>query len=123
MNLSPDWVSVLQGAGHEAMHWFAVGAPQALDSDIAAHAAKGGWIVLTRDLDFGAALIVERAALPSVVQIRARLVSHDKDGPQVLAALAQFGNELRSGALLTLHLERQRVRVLRLPVGQRALDS
>jgi predicted nuclease of predicted toxin-antitoxin system len=29
MNLSPDWVPVLQRAGHFAVHWLPVGSPRA----------------------------------------------------------------------------------------------
>lgn len=31
MNLSPEWVSVLESAGYEAVHWSTVGQPQATD--------------------------------------------------------------------------------------------
>jgi hypothetical protein len=34
VNLPPSWVEVLQGAGVEAVHWTAVGDPQAKDRDI-----------------------------------------------------------------------------------------
>jgi predicted nuclease of predicted toxin-antitoxin system len=34
MNLSPEWVSVLKDAGHEAVHWSHIGEPSASDSKI-----------------------------------------------------------------------------------------
>ncbi|MFP4087231.1 MAG: DUF5615 family PIN-like protein [Desulfobacteraceae bacterium] len=36
MNLSPHWVQLLVKAGHEAVHWSEVGAPNASDRDIMA---------------------------------------------------------------------------------------
>jgi predicted nuclease of predicted toxin-antitoxin system len=32
MNLSPEWVSVLKDAGHEAFYWSHIGEPSAPDS-------------------------------------------------------------------------------------------
>jgi predicted nuclease of predicted toxin-antitoxin system len=34
MNLSPDWVPVLQGGGWAAVHWAAIGDPRAEDREI-----------------------------------------------------------------------------------------
>ncbi|QEG32704.1 hypothetical protein GobsT_75630 [Gemmata obscuriglobus] len=34
LNLSPDWVPVLNADGHAAVHWSAVGDPHALDSEL-----------------------------------------------------------------------------------------
>jgi predicted nuclease of predicted toxin-antitoxin system len=34
MNLSPDWVPVLQGAGFESIHWSTAGPPGATDAVI-----------------------------------------------------------------------------------------
>jgi predicted nuclease of predicted toxin-antitoxin system len=34
MNLSPDWVPVLQGCGWAAVHWTAIGDPRADDQEI-----------------------------------------------------------------------------------------
>jgi predicted nuclease of predicted toxin-antitoxin system len=38
MNLSPDWVAVLEQAGWETVHWSNVGNPRAADSEIMAWA-------------------------------------------------------------------------------------
>ena len=45
MNLSPRWVSMLADAGIEAMHWSALGAVNALDSEIMAFAEAKGYVV------------------------------------------------------------------------------
>ena len=38
MNLSPDWVLVLESAGFEAVHWSTIGSPSATDKVIMAWA-------------------------------------------------------------------------------------
>jgi predicted nuclease of predicted toxin-antitoxin system len=112
MNLSPRWVGVLNGAGIEAAHWSTLGAINAPDSDIMAHAAAHGYVVLTHDLDFGSILAATHGEKPSVVQIRAADVSPDVIGKQVIAALKQMAAELEEGALLTIDPNRTRLRVL-----------
>lgn len=52
MNLSPDWVRVLESAGHEAVHWSSVGSHDAPDRELFHWAKTGGYTVLTHDLDF-----------------------------------------------------------------------
>jgi predicted nuclease of predicted toxin-antitoxin system len=46
MNLSPDWVKVLQKAGWEAIHWSTVGDMRAADEIIMSFARENGYIVL-----------------------------------------------------------------------------
>lgn len=69
MNLSPAWLSVLNQAGHTAVHWSSVGSPRAKDREILAWAREHHCIVFTHDLDFGAILATTDADSPSVVQI------------------------------------------------------
>jgi predicted nuclease of predicted toxin-antitoxin system len=52
-NLSPRIVEWLRSNGHDAVHAFELGLAAARDREILEHAARGGWIVLTSDLDFG----------------------------------------------------------------------
>ncbi len=52
MNLSPRWVSVLGDAGIDSVHWSALGAHDATDSQIMAYARANDYVVLTHDLDF-----------------------------------------------------------------------
>jgi predicted nuclease of predicted toxin-antitoxin system len=115
MNLSPQWVGLLAGAGIEATHWSALGAANAPDSDIMAYAGANGYVVLTHDLDFRAILAATHREKPSVVQIRAADLSLDLIGKQVIAALVQMRSELEEGALLTIDPIRTRVRILPLP--------
>jgi predicted nuclease of predicted toxin-antitoxin system len=112
MNLSPRWVALLCASGWDAVHWSAVGPATAGDSEIMAFAAANGYVVLTHDLDFGAILAVTHGKKPSVVQIRAENVSPEAIGPQTVGALRHMQAELEAGALLTIELDRTRVRLL-----------
>ena len=112
MNLSPKWAGFLASAGCEAVHWSAVGAATAPDSEIMRHARAGGYVVLTSDLDFGTILAVTHGDKPSVVQLRSDTLSHEAIGKQVVDALRQLENELAQGALVTIEPERTRLRIL-----------
>ena len=112
MNLSPRWVGLLNGAGFEAAHWSTLGAHDATDTQIMAHAATHDQAVLTHDLDFSTILAATQGEKPSVVQIRADDVSPDAIGAQVVAALRQMAAELEDGALLTVDISRTRLRLL-----------
>jgi predicted nuclease of predicted toxin-antitoxin system len=112
MNLSPRWVDRLASAGIESTHWSKVGAFDAADEVIMAHAADQGFVVLTHDLDFGAMLAAMPLKRPSVVQLRADDVSPEVMGSVVVAAVAQMQSELSSGALLTIDPGRSRIRLL-----------
>lgn len=71
MNLSPQWVSRLNAAGVEALHWSAV--VQATDADAVLFewAKTNDYIVFTNDLDFGAILAATNAAGPNHPTARA----------------------------------------------------
>jgi predicted nuclease of predicted toxin-antitoxin system len=62
MNLSPEWIPVLETEGWSAKHWSHIGNPKAEDKEIFAWAAANDYIVFTHDLDFGAIL-----ALPEII--------------------------------------------------------
>jgi predicted nuclease of predicted toxin-antitoxin system len=46
MNLSPEWVSVLKAAGHEAVHWSHIGEQSARDTEILSWAKSHGYVIL-----------------------------------------------------------------------------
>lgn len=117
MNLSRKWVSHLVDAGFEAVHWSAIGAIAAPDSEIMDYARNHGCVVLTNDLDFSAVLAVTHGGKPSVVQIRADDLSCDAIGKQVVVALKQMADDLEMGALITIEPHRTRLRVLPLRAG------
>jgi predicted nuclease of predicted toxin-antitoxin system len=112
MNLSPDWVPLLQAAGWEARHWSDIGDPRAPDEEIMQWAQTNGHIVFTHDLDFSAMLAASNAAGPSVIQIRAQNTMPAAIGTTVIAGLRQFGELLARGALIVIDPRRSRVRVL-----------
>ena len=112
VNLSPDWVSVLQAAGYEAAHWSAIGSISATDIEIMSWAAANGHVVLTHDLDFGALLYAQNRNGPSVVQLRAEDVRPLHASQVVLSALADGREELERGALMTISPRRQRISLL-----------
>lgn len=112
MNLSVEWVAVLQGAGWPATHWSTVGDARADDTTIMAWALANQHAVLTHDLDFGTALALTHAAGPSVIQVRGTRVLPEHIGNVLLTALRQVEAELSSGALVVVEPTKLRVRVL-----------
>lgn len=112
MNLSPDWVPLLERQGHECAHWSRVGKANATDAEILEAARASGCIVFTHDLDFGRLLALGRAKGPSVIQVRTQDVSPAYLGNAVVAALQRFQIELEQGALVVVDEARSRVRVL-----------
>ncbi len=112
MNLSPDWVPLLQNAGWPATHWSTVGDPQATDRSIMDWAEANGYVVFTHDLDFGTLLALTHKVGPSVLQVRGADVLPDHMGRLVVAAIGQHEADLESGALVVVDESKHRVRVL-----------
>ena len=112
MNLSPEWVGVLQRAGWEAVHWSSLGNPRAADSEIMTWAKRNAAIVFTHDLDFGTLLALTQAEGPSVIQVRTQDVTPAAIGDLVINALRQFQSDLERGALIVLDEAHVRARVL-----------
>jgi predicted nuclease of predicted toxin-antitoxin system len=112
MNLSPDWIEFLNNSEILAIHWSAIGAATAPDSEIMAYAASNDYVVLTRDLDFSTILAVTHGSKPSVALIRAGDLSLSAIGRQVLSALLQMRSELVEGALIVIDPVRTRIRLL-----------
>jgi len=112
MNLSPEWIPLLEEAGWPAVHWSLVGDPRADDATIMTWALTHGYAVFTHDLDFGTALALTHGEGPSVIQVRGQRVLPEHMGPAVLAALTQYEAELSAGALVVVEQAKSRVRVL-----------
>ena len=70
MNLTPRWVPTLLAAGHEALHWSALGPIRASDSTICEYARREGFVLLTNDLDFPRILAYTLNKKPSVILLR-----------------------------------------------------
>jgi len=93
MNLTPRWVHDLSDAGHEVLHWSAIGNPAASD--------------------FPHILAYTRESGPSVVLLRAEPLVPESCGPALLAALRECESELAKGAIVSLDWSgRPRARVL-----------
>ncbi len=112
MNLSPDWIPVLAAAGHNAVHWSAVGDPRALDPELVQWARDNSHIILTHDLDFGTILAQTHASRPSVVIIRADDPNSATVQNRVLHTIQQHATEFSTGALVIVDVQRSRVRLL-----------
>ena len=115
MNLSPDWVPVLERHGWAAVHWSAVGDPRAPDLAIMAWAVANGYVVFTHDLDFGTTLALTHQTGPSVLQVRGHDVLPDHIEGVVVAALSQHEPDLKSGALVVVDERTTRARILPIP--------
>ena len=112
MNLSPDWVGFLADANIQAVHWSTIGNPSAPDSVIMAWATEHKHVVFTHDLDFGSLLAVTKAKAPSVLQIRSQDTFPEAIGELVVSALHQCQTALELGALVTVDVNKTRVRLL-----------
>ena len=112
MNLSPKWAAVFAANGIEAIHWSAVGTANALDSEIMEFARVNGCTILTHDLDFSAILAVNRWNKPSLIQLRTGDISPESAAPLVISVLRQAAAEIEAGAILTIELNKARLRIL-----------
>lgn len=112
MNLSPDWVARFAASDIESIHWSAVGAPSAKDSEIMEFARKKRFIVFTHDLDFSAMLAATQAESPSVIQMRTQDVLSDTMTAKLIGVVKKYEADLSTGALITIDEVRSRLRIL-----------
>lgn len=112
MNLSPLWVPYLQKYDFEAQHWSTLGKPDAPDTVLFNWAKDNKAVIFTNDLDFGAILAASQTNAPSVFQVRTQDLLPASIGQIVVDSLRRFTPELEAGALITLDLNRTKVRIL-----------
>lgn len=112
MNLSPAWVRFLSDHGVDAVHWSSIGEIAASDSRILDHAANHGFVVFTHDLDFGTILAARKSRGPSVIQVRTQDVLPSAIGTAVVKAIETAKVQLEAGAIVTVDLARNRIRLL-----------
>lgn len=115
MNLSPNWVHLLNNAGHDALRWSEVGAGDAPDEQLMVWAVREGRVVLTHDQDLNTLLAHSRTGKPSVVLLRTSSLRIDRVGKRLLSALNAAQSDLEAGAILVV--EDKRVRVRGLPIA------
>lgn len=92
-----------------------MGAADASDRTLMQWALAHDHVVVTNDLDFSTILAATQRRKPSVIQIRADLLTPAAIGGAVLRAIAQTDRELVEGALVSVDPDRARVRIL--PLG------
>lgn len=90
MNLSPLWGEALREAGHDAVHWSAIGKATAEDQELMAWARHHDYVAVTNDLDSGAIPAATQAEGPSVLRMRTESVSPCSLGERHLKALGRF---------------------------------
>lgn len=112
MNLPPRLARLFAESGIESAHWSSLGTPDAADSSIMEYARKHDYVVLTYDLDFSAILAATQDTKPSVIQLRTVDTTPETVVVPVVKAIEQVGAELQEGALLTIDLNRARLRLL-----------
>jgi len=112
MNLSPMWVPFLVTHGIEAVHWSTIGEPSAPDSQVLDYAALNDLVVFTHDLDFGMLLAARKSRGPSVIQVRAQDVLPSAIGAVILRAIDTGRDYLETGAILSVDLIQNRIRLL-----------
>ena len=117
VNISPVWVEYLRAAGHDTTHWTSVGDARSTDDRIAGYAAQNGHVIITRDLDFGALLAASHAVQPSVVLLRGPGQLPPAAGIRLLRVLEQTADDLAAGAVVTMDVNKTRVRIL--PIGRK----
>lgn len=112
INLSPQWETLLRGFQIEAVHWTKLGKIDAADIEIMTFAARNDFAVLTHDLDFGSILAATGGSKPSVVQIRGDDLRPASIGARVAQALRAAAPEIETGALITIDVNKARLRIL-----------
>lgn len=112
MNLSPDWIPMLEAHGWEAKHWSEIGPANAPDTQLTLWAYENGYIVLTQDLDFTRLLFNSGDSGPSVVLLRLKDEFDALARETIFQALRQVKASLESGALLIISETRARLRTL-----------
>ena len=115
MNLSPAWVPAFQTLGLRAVHWSQLGDKNADDEEIFRFAAQEAFIIVTHDLDFARIVALARARRPSLVLLRSRRLSAERDALTGVTVMLSFRTALEEGAVISLLGADVRVRML--PIG------
>jgi len=111
-NLPPRWRDFLAQHGITAFHWTDIGQAGDPDDLIFEHASAHRAVIVTQDLDFTRMLALRGASLPSVIQLRVGCPIPEIIGKALLEILNTHREQLLSGCLITLDLERHRIRLL-----------
>ena len=123
MNLPPRLAELLGNGGIDAEHWSNLGASDAPDSEIIEFAKNNDYIVLTFGLDFSAILASTQDDKPSVIQLRACNTTPEEIVVPIINAVKQMQTDLIEGVLLTIDLNRARLRLLPLKAATREYNE
>ena len=112
MNIPLRFSALFANKGIDSVRWSDMGSPNAKDTEIMAYARDNDLIVLTYDLDFSAILSATHDKKPSLIQIRASVQHAEKAVNLVAAAMMQNKNNLEKGAIISVDLQKARLRLL-----------
>jgi predicted nuclease of predicted toxin-antitoxin system len=115
MNLSPLWVRFLSRTESRLST-----GPRSVRCRLQIHlildyAASNGFVIFTDDLDFGMLLAARKSRGPSVIQVRTQDVLPSAIGTVVLRAIEASREHLEVGAIVSVDLSQNRIRLL--PIG------
>ena len=112
MNVPYRYSSLLLSKGFDSIKWSDIGSPDAEDIEIMSYARDNDLIVLTYDLDFSAILSTSHDSKPSVIQVRVSGKYINKAVDLIEAALIKYKTDLENGAIISIDINRARVRLL-----------
>ena len=112
MNLSPTLAGLLSDSGHDVVHWAEIGDHRAPDVSILAWAREHHRVLVTHDLDFGAMLADTEATGSSVIQLRVQDLLAPETIESIVHTIKVAGPAIASGAIVTIHEDRSRIRIL-----------
>ena len=121
MNLSPALAGRLRSLGHDVVHWSELGDHRATDVVIMAWAKAHERVLVTHDLDFGAMLADTEATGPSVIQIRVQDLLAPETAATIASAIHVASPAVQRGAIVTIHEDRSRIRIL--PLHRRSSNE
>ena len=98
--------------GINVTHWSDIGKIGDPDETIFDYACDHDAIVVTQDLDFTRILALRGAHLPSVIQLRVQCPTPEVIGNALLSVLKNHQQQLSDGCLISLDLNRHRLRLL-----------
>ena len=114
MGVSMTVIRTLRQNGYDAVHLREEGLQRLADAEIVLKARLEERIVLTFDLDFGDILAASADVLPSVIIFRLQNTMPSFVASRLLEVLSECGQDLTTGAILTVQDNRYRLR--RLPI-------
>jgi predicted nuclease of predicted toxin-antitoxin system len=112
MGLGQSTAEYLRGQGHDVTHLREEGLQRLPDEEIIKKARREGRVILTHDLDFGRLIALSQSRLPSVVTLRLDDMRPTQVNHYLTETLARFGEELETGALVSVNEQAIRARFL-----------